>query len=113
MKQYISIEQLQELSPEAKERLCEWWKPQPGDNVYWKSQEEVGFIEYENAAGFYVNCRYVVGYVAKSDMLPIFSIGMCIDFLQSKQIKTINITINIPETELIDALWEKIKAELP
>lgn len=31
MKQYIDVEQLNELSDKAKERLREWWKPKDGD----------------------------------------------------------------------------------
>lgn len=40
MKQHITVEQLNELSPEAKERLREWWKPKSSCSAHSQSPQK-------------------------------------------------------------------------
>lgn len=129
MKQHITIEQLNELTIEQKERLREWWKPADED---WYTNGETAYavIEYPKIDD---NC------------LPLLSIGQCIELLQSKdkngdywligkiELRPYNNGKPIPGTvswvihliqqgaleikvfdkcyskELIDALWQAVK----
>jgi hypothetical protein len=97
MKQYCTVEQITSLSPEAQQRLREWWKPQKGD---WACNEETffddGFIVSEYEEGVLVatsegdetqdvvwNAEDGDGY-DKADCLPLLSIGQCIELLKGR-----------------------------
>lgn len=131
MKQHITVEQLNELTAEQKERLREWWRP----------------LEYDLAVvNGCVRCCYDDGeyncFVVKSKefgrdhgcnitgpALPLLSVGQCIELInscgwklriiQKKHLSRIEIqryegkkrlyyeTGSMPE--LIDALWRALK----
>jgi hypothetical protein len=88
MKQHIDQSQLDELSPEAKERLREWWKPVRGDLCY---HERGGLCvvlnnyEYELVVGYepnkIINVDVQIMRVKTKQFLPLLSIGQMIGFL--------------------------------
>lgn len=114
MKQHISIENLNELTDEQKEKLREWWKAEINSSM------EKGVYSEET-----------------KEILPLLSIGQCIQFLienckldegdpypsltfhkQTDEYCMSNLGIGLfwegrrEGRELIDALWEAIKAVL-
>ncbi len=93
MKQHITPAQLDELSPEGKEKLIEWWKPQDGD-VYWtkaptRFPEEYLHInvaiyhDRECCGGDFCDYSREDGLeiIPSIDCLPLLSIGQMIEFL--------------------------------
>lgn len=125
MKQYISIEQLNELSEKGKERLRNWWKPEMGDlyiddyclMVINCCEDEVGGKERQ-------------GY---ENVVPLPSIGQMIEYLENKYEYTFALHIMrrhvdwkiVDETDgyfgkeiyakginIRDALWEAVKSDL-
>ena len=106
MRQRITIEQLQQLSPEQQERLREWWEPTEGDcfvlldtrdkNVYGELTENkelqrpqfFGSHEEEGTVCDILFSRtHEYGIVTpESNCLPLLSIGQCIELLMSKPI---------------------------
>lgn len=125
MKQHITSDQLAELTPEQREALREWWKPQEGD---WAIDK--GYLEHPDEAC--VLNKFRTTEVIKRDYLPLLSIGQCIEFLRDKDPKRLcevmtslfrggyifpgkNQTFvynRCKPEELIDALWKAIKAVL-
>lgn len=125
IKQHISPEQLQELTPEQREKLKSWWQPDDGD---W-------FVDYEGD-----ECTVLLGEVVSwhkpdEDCYPLLSIGQCIQLLAEKNDLTAGnprvihyssayttFTVYVPlgsiatgkvrENELIDALFAAVKAVL-
>jgi len=96
MRQRISVEQLQELTEEQKEKLREWWKPKAGDTVFIINQK-VGcdnkaiITDWDNKKQFgicYFNCfddfglrYYDIDLYGKENLTPLLSIGQMIEFL--------------------------------
>lgn len=132
MKQNISVKQLQELTDDQKERLRDWWKPQKGDWFVACGDIEIagsficGTIDSYNQAGWCYE---------KKDCLPLLSIGQCIELLGAKDPGSWSIccsksggwyitssNLYAPKyyiadggkdfEEIIDALWEAVKAVL-
>ena len=119
MKQYITPEQLQELSEEQKERLRSWWEPelyQHGVKFYLESLDEGYLREIRNC-------------------LPLLSVGQCIELLEAKDPGSWSIccsksggwyitssNLYAPKyyiadggkdfEEIIDALWQAVKEVL-
>ena len=123
MKQRISAEDLAELTPEQRERLREWWRPEAGDYIVHDTQG--------------IGCLFGdVDIMDKTHMLPRLSIGQCIELLKDKDIATLQkvmrimlaptFTVNplpkmecalsdteaLAPIELIDALWQAVKEVL-
>lgn len=137
MKQRITVEQLQELTDEQKERLREWWKPVAGD--YFATPIATG-------------SRKVIAHIAvaangelryfdnngrawnKIEMLPLLAIGQMIELLlDAGKLETASLIINTSKndtgvfdgwrdhedgicisrsSELCDALFAAVKAVL-
>lgn len=125
MKQHISIEQLNELTPKGKDNLRKWWKPQLGDWVCItrgiKNIKQHVDLNYEDSEWGYL---IEPGEKPSSHELPLLSIGQMIEFLGEERVKN-TFTENYPgyeynelrwvkwsETELCDALWEAVKEVL-
>lgn len=98
MKQHITIEQLNELSDKAKEKLREWWEP-----------EEYPFYDDERE----MQDLY--------EMFPLMSIGQMIEFLDyhNRQpqlnfalVDTLHTGKLFPPDFMCDALWEAVKLVL-
>jgi hypothetical protein len=111
MKQRITIEQLNKLTHEQKERLREWWNPNVGDFILLTNGEEfvLSFTPPEHLYNTY----------KLEGNLPLLSIGQMIEFIQEKKpLKSISKarfdkwTVNIETStlgykdELCDSLWE-------
>lgn len=127
MKQRITVEQLNELTDEQKDKLREWWEPEEGD---WYSYTCV----YIHTPVKEYGCTGVYAYdydkgQEPPDFLPLLSIGQCIGLLNTSEnykgdVMSIEETgtgwaINKPfsvetieSSELIDALWDAIKQAL-
>jgi len=120
---------LVELTDEQKERLREWWKPQIYDIVETDKYEN-GELCVVNSADIEIG---VIGdgfhdtdYVDKAGCLPLLSIGQCIELLQNEYLFGIDRKDEVAESfwqvscsesllqtnELIDALWQAVKAVL-
>ena len=127
MKQVITAEQLQELSEEQKERLRDWWEVQEGDRFFAKGLWED--IAGKSGPGCVENFDCEGLSYKKENCLPLLSVGQCIELLHGKFAETISIEYSKhwdqwfvssdrtdePETEageIIDALWEAVKAVL-
>ena len=121
MKQHITVEQLQQLSPEQLERLGKWWKPEEGDWVIEKGYIDTDLNETSVLHGFNTD-RYI-----KQKCLPLLSIGQCIELLTENKDSNATIERNYTDNgllwfvdskggaespELIDALWESVKEAL-
>lgn len=112
MKQRITIEQLNELSNEQKERLREWWKPQYGDGYFYPKVNSTG-----NVPNGYRT--WELGDM-KTRAFPLLSIGQMIEIIR-KESFGLEITDGGDHwyiegrhdtPELCDALWEAVKATL-
>lgn len=133
MKQRITVEQLNELTEEQKARLREWWQPEEGDIIFAPSNEYVGPLYDDNEYFRYDHTKTIWGYGfpdsrIKRAMYPLLSIGQCIALLGEKVNDIIppwsphNSEPNEwqvysgdgfwDSNELIDALWEAVKAVL-
>ena len=127
VKQRITIDQLNELTDEQKQRLREWWKPQGSDiyyNTHFKTSNSIRVNEYTNIeAGNIQNSLE-----GQNWLRPLLSIGQMIELLQDKVAcfnmsnmfaRTDNSSIglgvfkpksfDIRADELCDALWETVK----
>lgn len=89
MKQHISVEQLNELSPEQKEHLREMWEPQEGDFIYaeqWKTKDIV--VKVTEATGRVVGKKVWFKddtFLWKHECLPLFNIVQMIEILHAKE----------------------------
>lgn len=93
MKQHITLEQLNELSPEAREKLAQ----------YCASKQLSVFVSDGD-------CR-IVEQKATAEHLPLLSIGQMIEFLDDA--RTVAEIIGAVEKEkYCDALWEAVKEVL-
>lgn len=87
VKQHLSVEQVTSLSPEAQRRLREWWKPNEGDVVlYNECASNPWLVEGVSVDGKRVSIvglgvRGSSAMCAVGEMLPLLSIGQCIQFL--------------------------------
>lgn len=118
MKQRITVEQLNELTDEQKERLREWWKPQTGDWCYPVNDEGysdycdhgivIGDVVHDFPHGDFSPISYY-------SCLPLLSIGQMIELTESTNIIKYNGGWALEEDaisfhdELCDALWEAVK----
>jgi hypothetical protein len=96
MKQYIEPEQLNLLSPEKKERLKEWWKPQRWDRIYlWHPFERsaYGNRSWEDIVLGVVESGLCIEdphgspqpeVIQKEHCLPLLTIGQCLELLVDK-----------------------------
>lgn len=113
MKQRITVEQLNELTEEQKEKLREWWEPADGDVFFRNGRVQVCDEGY---------------YHDKENCYPLLSTGQMIELLLSHKeidfmydagfsyIKDTDIELAWNGmnngAELCDALWEAVKATL-
>lgn len=119
MKQNISINQLNELSDKAKEKLREWWKPQYGDLIYGKWYAHPIVLDYDRLGRVDIETL----------SLPLLSIGQMIELISDYEygywriysgktqsewyVESNNLygeSLSTPIcTELSDTLWEAVK----
>lgn len=133
MRQRITIDNLNQLTPEQKERLREWWKPQIGD-LYTNLYAIFGIYSSKD----YNKTSQLLrrGNIYKINALPLLNIGQCIELLfyhpsrkyyggalimyLSKYGSSIygndmsfEAGVSVAEKdELIDALWSAVKEAL-
>lgn len=131
MKQHITIEQINELSKNGKERLRKWWKPKNGDIYSNEGEQEIFHFP---CAGEYcamegkTKMTYPSGLQVK--FYPLLSIGQMIEFLDEhasqfvldygtsefgewqKHWRLIFDENQYECDELCDALWEACKEVL-
>ena len=130
MKQHISKEDLQELTPEQQEKLRSMWQPEEGDFIYHKHEEEwcIGIVvgnevnwEEKNFVSFKIiegnmgwlgrgNGNFLMGDVK---ILPLLNIGQLIQLLKGKTSEIGETWVDISfDGELIDELWQAVKSML-
>jgi hypothetical protein len=115
------------LAPDQKERLRAWWKPANGDWAYSQDEGEISFGEYyisdleKSTWAYDGGCGCCSSSCNVADFLPLLTIGQCIELLKgSKQYGFAEIGDlfygvsqgYVEQEELIDALWEAVKAVL-
>jgi len=112
MKQHITLEQLNELREKQKEKLIKWYKIQP--EQLWTLKENL-----PNSSYYWSGFRILEEMKHNEDMLPVFSIGQMIEFLEPHLKMTIEHEVDMwfvddyyNERELCDALWEAVKEVL-
>jgi len=118
MKQHITVEQLNELSNEAKEKLQTWWLPQRGDRFYITSPDDLKNVDYM-WGGISDDNIYIAHHIQKqkdgslwvwdevsetleygcganiNNTAPLLSIGQMIEFLvENNQLKTMEVHNN-------------------
>jgi hypothetical protein len=79
MKQHLSPEQVLSLTPEAQQRLREWWKPCEGDAMLFK--DEVCYFGKMNDEGRIRPIGYRNWVLRKEEVLPLLSVGQCVELL--------------------------------
>lgn len=124
MKQHITVEQLNELSGSAKEKLKMWWEPEAGDKVLDLSFKHTSFLE--NSHEGYWNDIADPDF-SSDGLLPLLSLGQMIEFLNEKQEyqfhifrRTFDWKVIVSDLhygkeiggELCDHLWEAVKEVL-
>lgn len=129
MKQFISIQQLQELTPEQQNKLREWWQPQKYDRVAYTYKY---YDNYETSEilikGLYNGNPIKVEEVSdldgeyvflKSQCLPLLNIGQMFDILLgckcidcAKKMLNENTQNKFYGMELCDSLWKLTKEYL-
>ena len=100
MKQRITVDDLQQLTDEQKQKLREWWKPEDGDWFYGSyGADENGFVAEQDEWQEYILTPYCVdsGHYgpslhecgAKPDVnaIPLLSIGQMIELLQDRKLE--------------------------
>lgn len=138
MKQHITVEQLNELTNEQKERLREWWQPQEGDKVLFGNDAIVFVIEstrndYLRPDHMKINNAWLPIKEGKNSYYSLLSIGQCFQLLRDfdyfeegyfdecglyNHNNKLDVQIGIiwvgmwRGNELIDALWEAVKETL-
>ena len=123
MKQHITPEQLQELTSEQQEALRKWWKPEEWELIYVTNKGLNTFGQAMRITGINPACDSlpmrlyvdVGGWCLKSEVLPLLSIGQCIELLLDKEYQASwgevleDISYREGDSELIDVLWEIAK----
>lgn len=123
MKQHITPDQLNELTPEAKEKLREWWEPEEGDSFAreFKDGEMQTETVYHSWIGSYEDNK------PDQSCFPLLSIGQMIEFLAdnsngyyehsyiddnfNKQVSIGNVAVGW-RNDLCDDLWQAVKEVL-
>ena len=119
MKQYVTPEQLQELTPGQQEALREWWKPEEWELIYVTNKGLNTFGQAMRITGINPACDSlpmrlyvdVGGWCLKSEVLPLLSIGQCIELLLDKEYQVSwgevleDISYREGDRELVDVLW--------
>lgn len=140
MKQHITVEQLNELTDEQKNKLRQLWKPQEGDFITSDKDDRIRIIGKDNrnngfAIGLFPYCDDEI-HACNTERLdkcfPLLSIGRMIELLESEY-QTVYTSKHIPDgmfkttvykvffkkdgcgfwgETLCDALWEAVKTIL-
>lgn len=116
MRQRITVEQLNELIDEQKQKLREWWdkvEPQKYDVFY--GFGEVGVIDcvcegQKDAPAVIMVCGYAAS-CTTGTLLPLLSIGQMIEIIGMDRIPY-EIWESCTNEELCDALFDAVKAVL-
>jgi hypothetical protein len=121
VKRRIEPEQLNELTPEQKERLRELWKPQEFDVCLFAAEicaidvvrENYEIHERIDTWFWFVDCEGRP--VTKDDCLPLLDIGQMIELLRKisfNAIESLDYSGAIQSEKLCDALWQAVKSVL-
>ena len=106
MKERISKEQLQELSPEQQEKLRKWWKPERYDVFYYAPTEAI--CTFSGNIGEYMPEMF-------KETLPLLSIGQMIEMLSHYHphfsYRYMD-EYNVGHEKLCDEMWEDMKYAL-
>jgi hypothetical protein len=128
LKQRITIDQLQKLTPELREKLRDWWKPQTGDwaiisNETFGLEEKVLVTSWNIEYGI-ANLNFIkkkgFSSLSKDSLLPLLSIGQMLELIDELDPgKLIVLYENLymslimhsktSENYLCDILWRTIK----
>lgn len=88
MKQHISSEDLEQLSEKGRERLREWWKPEYGDLVAFRTGQQrkfrTEFYAPFECEGFSCETVQVDWLLREEEAYPLLSIGQMIELLVSR-----------------------------
>jgi hypothetical protein len=124
MKRRITIEQLQELTEEQKQRLREWWKPNKYDVAIDFKYDNYEFpVEqvFDDKLIDFVDYGWEIPDSKKDDCLPLLSIGQMIELLSEKSISRLSyifqcLAYNIEDEEvqsdICTELWQAVKQVL-
>ena len=108
MKQHITPEQLQELTPEQQERLREWWTPGEGDRI--TTGESVRLVIREaHGIRVYDTCGVAINI---NNCLPLLSIGQMFELLFDRCPRVYGWTYYNDDRDLADKLWQAVKEAL-
>lgn len=113
MKQRITVDQLNELTDQQKEKLREWWKPKKYDL----------YIDFTNRTVAKETYVCMVHHEKWPNEVPLLSIGQMIEILRQKHAHQLTVIFwNMAycqedeewssTDELCDCLWEVVKAVL-
>lgn len=91
---YITLDQLKDAGKEVVDKILEWWKPENGDLVIHKSNNDpkliCGFSKYDSSKIFFSNYPNKV-YGFKRDVLPLLTVEQLIDFIEWRTSEKISI----------------------
>lgn len=123
MKQHITVEDLQQLTEEQKQRLREWWNPQLGDLVYDGGKIQTLHVDldtdwfiysgYENAIHSKdwnddFNTPHIANEV-KAGCLPLLSIGQMMQLIRDHKEYDVHLNSLLWISEPAGALWYEVK----
>jgi len=110
VKQRITIDDLNQLTNEQKEKLREWWKPERGDlYIYNKSSlRDEGWEIYQ------VLKEDTPNLLKEMKAYPLLSIGQMIEILDKNETDWLEVLLNgaYDGMEPCDSLWRKLKSIL-
>ena len=100
MLERITLEMLQELTEEQKEKLRELWEPNYGDMFIYEGSNKIDVMHIPDMINF--NKKYC---------LPMLSIGQMISILGQEKASRV-IMREWRNNELVECLWEAVKSIL-
>jgi hypothetical protein len=130
MKRRITIQDLQQLTPEQQQKLREWWKPEDLDiavdlwcdlMVFPIKSEDSKIYEWPHRESEINGQKYKLCETELAGCLPLLNIGQMIELLGDDWYYSFFGTntwvdgacLNVRyEGELCDALWEAVKGDL-
>ena len=125
MKQRISVNELNTLTPEQREKLRELWIPQEADFVVFNGNTNNCIVEFVYSDKRFFNLVDGRSSESKFNFLPLLSVGQCLELLGDNWNHLWNLSSKEQEYEvaigdsmskrgenLCDTLWEAVKSML-